>query len=100
MLKSVHSSHNETFLKLLRRRRVSMGLRQKDLAVRIGRGQGTVSKVERGERRLDVIELRAWLRALDLDFATFARDLDQELLAFPIPELNIHTLPARRHRIV
>ena len=59
MLKSLHTTQNEVFLLLLRRRRQAQRLRQADLAVRLGRGQSTVSKIERGVRRLDVIELRA-----------------------------------------
>lgn len=54
-------------------------LRQTDLADRLGRGQGLVSKVERGERRLDVIELRDWLTALDTDFTGFVISLDAQL---------------------
>jgi transcriptional regulator with XRE-family HTH domain len=99
MIKSVHSSHNETFLKLLRKRRMSLGLRQEDLASRLGRGQGTVSKVERGERRLDVIELRAWLQALEVDFTSFATELDRELQSATTPVLTTPQLPFRRHRI-
>ena len=71
MLKSIHSRHNEVLLGLLRSSRVAARLRQTDLALRLGREQAVVSKVERGERRLDVIELRAWLLALDVDFLTF-----------------------------
>ena len=99
MLKSVISSHNETFLKLLRKRRKSLGLRQEDLASRLGRGQATVSKVERGERRLDVIELRAWLQALEIDFTTFATELDRELQSASPSVLACPQLPFRRHRI-
>lgn len=54
-------------------------LRQADLADRLGKGQGLVSKVERGERRLDVIELRDWLTALDTDFTGFMSNLDAQL---------------------
>jgi len=38
-----------------------------------------ISKVESGERRLDVIELRAWLQAIEVDFVAFVRELDQLL---------------------
>jgi len=79
MLKSLHSRHNEVFLDLLKGQRSALQLRQADLAARLGMSQGTVSKVERGERRLDVIELRAWLGALGIDFMGFMGDLDQQL---------------------
>ena len=79
MFKILYSRHNGVFLAMLRGLRLERGLRQSDLAVRLGRGQGLVSKVERGERRLDVIELRDWLDALDSDFPGFVSSLDAEL---------------------
>jgi len=86
MLKSLYSRHNEIFLQLLRSRREALQLRQRDLAQRIGRGQATVSKIESGNRQLDVIELRAWLLALDIDFVAFMQELDQRLQPHPIPD--------------
>lgn len=79
MRKSLHSTQNSVFLRLLRDTRVNVRLRQADLAIRIGAAQATVSKVERGERRLDVIELRAWLQALDVSFVDFVSELDRRL---------------------
>ena len=79
MPKILHSRHNEIFIAMLRALRKAHRLRQSDLADRLGRGQGLVSKVERGERRLDVIELRDWLAALDGDFIGFVSSLDAEL---------------------
>lgn len=79
MPKTLHSRHNEVFLAMLRGLRMARRLRQSDLAERLGRRQGLVSKVECGERRLDVIELRDWLSALDADFIGFLSSLDAEL---------------------
>jgi transcriptional regulator with XRE-family HTH domain len=89
MPKTLRSRHNEIFLSLLRSRRQSMGLRQTDLAVLIGQDQGTVSKVERGERRLDVIELRAWLGALEVDFVSFVNELDGLLQPHPLVDARL-----------
>jgi len=44
---------------LLRDLRLKAGLRQSDLAAMIGRPQSFVSEYEAGQRRLDLIELRA-----------------------------------------
>ena len=49
------------------------GLRQIDLAERLGKPQSFVSKVERGERRLDVVELIVVARAIGVDEAGFLR---------------------------
>lgn len=89
MFKSLNSRHQQIFLELLRSNRESVKLRQADLAQRLGRGQATVSKVESGERRLDVIELRAWLRALEVDFVTFAVELDRRLQAHPMSDSRL-----------
>lgn len=89
MAKTLHSRHNKIFLKMLRELRESRGLRQSDLAELLGRSQATVSNVERGERRLDVIELRDWLDALDEKFPDFTTKLDAELLRLGGPRLRI-----------
>lgn len=79
MFKSLHRQHQEILLQLLRGQREARRLRQADVAVRLGRVQAIVSKVESGERRLDVIELRFWLGALDVDFVEFVGSLDRQL---------------------
>ena len=79
MLKSLYSRHNDVFLAMLRSRRESLQLRQRDLARRLGRGQAIVSRVEAGSRRLDVIELWSWLRALEVDFVEFIGELKVRL---------------------
>ena len=58
---------------LLRRLRTEAGLRQKDLADRLGQPQSFVSKYESGERRLDLIELRQICRAMGMPFEEFVR---------------------------
>lgn len=89
MPKILYSRHNEIFLAMLRTMRMTRRLRQTDLADRIGRGQGLVSKVERGERRLDVIELRDWLTALDTDFIDFISILEAELRLHPVSDPHV-----------
>lgn len=99
MLKSLHSKQNDVFLALLKDRRQAIPMRQADLASRLGHAQATVSKVERGERRLDVIELRAWLRALDVDFLTFMRRLDDGLQGVPTADGRLRrAVPGSRRR--
>jgi transcriptional regulator with XRE-family HTH domain len=64
MAKTLHSRHNKIFLDKLRKLRTSRSLRQADLALLLGRTQNRVSNVERGQTRLDIIELREWLHPL------------------------------------
>jgi transcriptional regulator with XRE-family HTH domain len=62
---------------LLREARIAAGLRQADVAARLGEPQSYVSKYESGERRLDIVELWAILDALGVSLAEFARRLEQ-----------------------
>ena len=93
MLGSSPNSQHQVFLLLLRRTRQGKRLRQADLAMRIGQGQSMVSKIERGVRRLDIVELRAWLKALEVDFLSFMAELDQSLGSAPTSDF---LLPSRR----
>lgn len=79
MYKSIHTPQNQVFLDLLRIHRQRRRLRQIDVGMRLGRDQGMISKVESGERRLDIIELRTWLEAIEVDFVAFMKELDSEL---------------------
>ena len=79
MDKSVSSHDYRIFLRELREARKYSGLTQIDLATRLGETQSFVSKCERGERRLDVLELRAFCIAIGLPLSDFARKLEQAL---------------------
>jgi len=98
MLKSLHRRHNQVFLELLRRRREIGKLRQTDLAQYLGSDQATVSKVENGGRRLDVIELREWLLALEVDFLDFMHELDDLLKSQPTLDQRLATMRRRLAR--
>ena len=75
-----NNSLDNTKLKaLLRQVREEVGLKQSELAERLATRQAWVSSYERGERRLDVLELRQVLTALGLDFVDFMVRLDAVL---------------------
>lgn len=67
MRKSIHSEAQARLGALLVRARQRAGLTQQDLARRVGKPQSFVSKVETGERRLDIVEFVALARALEVD---------------------------------
>jgi len=71
MEKSIHSSEYERFLALLRKTRGQSGLTQEDIATKLNTTQSFVSKCERGERRLDLVELAAWCAALNVSLSSF-----------------------------
>jgi transcriptional regulator with XRE-family HTH domain len=72
-------AERKTLLALLRQLRSDAGLTQAQLAARLHRDQTFVSKYESGERRLDILELRAVCRATDMDFVEFIARLHRDL---------------------
>lgn len=77
MPKSAFSRKHEHFRRLLAEARRGAGLTQVALAKKLGRPQSFVSKFERGERRLDVIEFLDVARALRVDPAQVIADLER-----------------------
>lgn len=67
MPKSLFTDAYASFLRVLVAARKAAGVSQVELAHRIGRDQPFISLVERGVRRVDVIEFYVIARALDLD---------------------------------
>lgn len=63
---------------MLRDAREAAGLRQSELADRIGADQSFVSRYERGERRLDLVELEAICKACGRRLSDFISDFESE----------------------
>ena len=79
MEKTIHSEQYAHLLSILRLAREEAELTQIQLADRLEETQSFVSKCERGERRLDLIELRIWCAALGLPLAEFVSRLEQTI---------------------
>ena len=79
MDKSIFTRDYETFLRRLRGARLGAGLTQAQLAERLGQTQSFVSKCERGERRLDLVEARAFCVAMGVSFPAFVIEFDEEI---------------------
>ena len=67
MSKSIHTAEHVKLRELLIAARKAAGLTQQEVANILGRPQSFVAKYEVGERRLDVIEFIAVVRALGTD---------------------------------
>lgn len=65
--KSAHTQDYARFRLLLVEARRRAGLSQAQLAAKLSRPQSFVSKFERGERRLDVIEFKQVAEAVGVD---------------------------------
>lgn len=74
-MKRLRDSSYIHLVSMLRRHRVASGLSQGDLARRLGKQQSWVSKIESGERRLDLVEFLRLCEAAGIDAASFLDDL-------------------------
>ncbi|MCY3022748.1 MAG: helix-turn-helix transcriptional regulator [Planctomycetota bacterium] len=79
MAKSIYTPQQERLQALLRQVRVAAGLRQVDMAKRLGRPQSYVSKYEAGERRLDLLEIRQICAAAGISLTDFVSRLEDIL---------------------
>lgn len=72
--KSIYTPDHQRLCQHLRQLRKDRGLTQGELAERLEVNQTFVSKYERGERRLDLLELRQVCRALDVSLVDVAAE--------------------------
>jgi transcriptional regulator with XRE-family HTH domain len=79
MEKSIFTDEYAVLLAVLRETRRAAKLTQIQLAERLGQSQSFVSKVEIGERRLDVIQLRTICHALGTTLPAFVAKLEKRL---------------------
>lgn len=79
MAKSIFTEQQERLQQLLRAVREERGLTQVELAAALDKPQSFVSKIESGERRLDLVELREVCRALSIGLTTFVERFEARL---------------------
>ncbi len=71
MEKSTFTRDYKILCRELRNARSKKGLTQIELAARLKETQSEISKFERGERRLDLVQLRRWCQALGISLRDF-----------------------------
>lgn len=62
MSKSIYSKEYKNIIERIKTARLDAGLKQEDVALKLKKPQSYVSKIERGERRVDVAELKELAR--------------------------------------
>ncbi|WP_202843855.1 helix-turn-helix domain-containing protein [Luteimonas saliphila] len=75
--KSIHKPEYQTLLEMLAEIRSKAGLKQAELAALLDRSQSYVSDVERGGRRLDLLQLREYCIACNQDLVTFVKRFEK-----------------------
>ena len=73
MKKSIYSKEYEYFIGQLKKARISAGYTQVEVAKKLKKSQSNVSKEESGQVRLDVIQLKEYVRLYKKDIGFFIR---------------------------
>lgn len=75
MNKNMYTDNQKYFLKLLKTCRIKSALSQQDLAEKLSISQSAVSKIENGDRKVDVLELIEISKAIGCDPVEILKNL-------------------------
>jgi ribosome-binding protein aMBF1 (putative translation factor) len=79
MQKSTFTREYRVFLKTLKDYRLKAGLSQMKLAAKLDQSQSFVSKCERGETRIDIVQLRVFCQAFGISLREFVARYEEGL---------------------
>lgn len=88
MPKTIHRPEYELLLLLLGKARTKVGLTQTEVSEALGKTQSYVSDIERGVRRVDVIELRDLCEVYQTDLVHLLRAFEAEVARRPMLRLR------------
>ena len=71
MSKSIYSKEYRNIIERLKTARIESGLKQEEVAAKLKKPQSYISKIERGERRVDAAELKELAKILKKDVSYF-----------------------------
>ena len=83
MAKSLFTRKHTQLRKALKAARIEAGLTQTALAERLGRRQAYISRIEQGERRVDVVEFLDIAHAIGFNPGRFLADFDRQTRTAP-----------------
>ena len=73
MKPSIYSDDYKFLISQLKKARLELNLTQKEVAGRLGRTQSYISKVEMGQLRIDIIQLKEFSKLYEKDINYFLR---------------------------
>ena len=79
MEKSIYTREYAVVLRMIREARETSGITQEQLAKRLKQSQSFVSKIERGDRRIDIVQLRTLCKIYGRTLSEFVQRLEEEL---------------------
>ncbi len=71
MTKAIYSKDHQFIVEQLKKARKESGLDQIEIAKMLGKTQSHVSKIESGQRRIDVVSLKEFARIYKKDLSFF-----------------------------
>lgn len=71
MNKNIYSQDHKDLIEKLKQARIGCGLDQKQAAKLLGKTQSYVSKIESGQRRIDIVQLKNFARIYKKSFNFF-----------------------------
>ena len=73
MSNSIYSKDYKEIIERLKKARLESGFAQQDVADKLGKPQSYISKIESGERRLDVAEIKKFATIYKKDVSFFIK---------------------------
>jgi transcriptional regulator with XRE-family HTH domain len=71
--------HRAVLSEVLTEARQEAGLTQRELAARLNVAYTTVARVEQGQRRVDVLELMLWAKAIEVPAGTLFKRVERRV---------------------
>ncbi|MDP2789249.1 MAG: helix-turn-helix transcriptional regulator [bacterium] len=73
MIKAIFSKDHKYTIEQLKKARIEAGLDQADVAKLLGKTQPHISKIEAGQRRLDITQLKGFAKVYKKDLSFFIK---------------------------
>lgn len=81
--KTIHDKRYRLLITELAKERIRLSISQGELAIHIGLNQSDVSKIEKFEKRLDILEFSMILEALRIDENIRLQHIVKEFMGIP-----------------
>lgn len=75
-MRSIHNKRYKAIIAFIRGRRMAAGITQKEMAKKIHLRQNVISKIETCERRMDLLEMLSYCKAINVSLDEVVRQLE------------------------